>query len=48
MHGPQGHYTKRSKSDRERQIPYNLIYMCNLKNKKASKQTTKLIDKENR
>ena len=33
MGGPRGYYTKWSKSDRERQIPYDFIYMWNLKNK---------------
>ena len=33
MDGPWGHYTKWSKSDRERQLPYDLTYMWNLKTK---------------
>ena len=33
MGGPIGYYAKWNKSDRERQILYDIIYMCNLKNK---------------
>ena len=43
MDRPQGHYAKRNKSDRERQIPYDLTYMWNLKTK-----TKRVIDTENR
>ena len=32
MDGLGGHYTKWNKSDRERQIPYYITYMWNLKN----------------
>ena len=32
MDGPWGHYAKWSKSDRERQILYDITYMWNLKN----------------
>ena len=39
MDGPRGHYAKWNKSDRERQIPYDIIYMGNLK-------THELIDTE--
>ena len=35
---PWGHYAKWNKSDRERQIPYDFIYMWNLR-KKTSEQT---------
>ena len=35
MDGPQEHYTKWNKSERERQIPYNVSYKWNLKKKKA-------------
>ena len=31
MNGPRDHHTKRSKSERERQIPYDITYMWNLK-----------------
>ena len=31
MDGPWGHYAKRHKSDRERQMLYDLTYMWNLK-----------------
>ena len=30
MDGPRDYHTKRSKSERERQIPYDIIYMWNL------------------
>ena len=30
MDGPKDYHTERSKSDRERQIPYDVIYMCRL------------------
>ena len=31
MDGPRDHHTKWSKSERERQIPYNITYMWNPK-----------------
>ena len=31
MNGPRDYHTKRSKSERERQIPYDITYMWNLK-----------------
>ena len=31
MDGLRDNHTKKSKSERERQIPYNIIYMQNLK-----------------
>ena len=31
MDGPRGYHTKWNKPERERQIPYNIIYMWNLK-----------------
>ena len=31
MDGPRDYHTKQSKSDRERQIPYGITYMWNLK-----------------
>ena len=31
MDGPRDYHTKRSKSERERQIPYDITYMWNLK-----------------
>ena len=33
MDGPGGYYAKCNNSDRERQIPYDLCYMWNPKNK---------------
>ena len=30
MHGPRDYHTKRSKSERERQVPYDITYMWNL------------------
>ena len=30
MDGPRDYHTKRSKSSRERQMPYDIIYMWNL------------------
>ena len=32
MDGPRGYYAKGNKSDRERQIVYDITYMWNLKN----------------
>ena len=31
MNGPRDYHTKRSKSERERQIPYDITYMWNIK-----------------
>ena len=31
MYGPRDYHTKRSKSERESQIPYDITYMWNLK-----------------
>ena len=31
MDGPRDYHTKRNKSERERQIPYDITYMWNLK-----------------
>ena len=31
MDGPRDYHTKRSKSERERQIPYDITYMWNIK-----------------
>ena len=36
-----GYYAKWNKPDRKRQIPYDFIYMWNLKNKTISKQKRK-------
>ena len=33
MGGPRDYHTKWSKPDRERQISYDIAYMCNLKKK---------------
>ena len=35
MNGPRGSHAKWNKLDRERQIPYDLTYMWNLKEKQA-------------
>jgi len=43
MDGPRRYYAKSSKSERERQIPYDLSYMYNLK-----KNNNELTDTENR
>ena len=50
MDGPWGHYAKWNKSDRERQMPYDLVFMWKLKNKTNIQRTNqpKLIDTENR
>ena len=40
MNRPRGYYAKWNKSDRERQIPYDFTYMCNLKHK--TNEQTKL------
>ena len=45
---PRGYYAKQNKSDRERQIPYYLIYMWNLKNKINEQTKQRLIDTENK
>ena len=46
MVGPRDCHTERSKSDREREILYDLAYMQNLKKKK--KDTNELIYKTER
>ena len=33
MDGPRDHHAKQSKSEREREIPYDITYMWNLKYK---------------
>ena len=51
MDRPGDFYTKESKSDRERQTPYDTTYMWNLKhdtNKHIYNNRNKLIDIENR
>ena len=40
MNVPRGYYAKQNKSDRERQIPSDFIYMWNLKNKHTNKIET--------
>ena len=40
MDGPRGYYAKWNKSDRERQIPYNFIYVWNLKSKNKETNIT--------
>ena len=37
--GSRGYYAKWNKSDREGQIPYDFVYMWNLKNKTKTQQT---------
>ena len=44
MKGPLGHYAKRNKSDRERQILHDFTRLWNLK----KEQTNRLIETENR
>ena len=39
MNGPRDDHTKWSKSDRERQVSYDIAYMWNLKKKKKNKWT---------
>ena len=51
MDGARGYYATCNKSDRERQIPYDLICMWNLKNKTnelTSLKRNRLIDTENK
>ena len=53
MDGPRDYHTKWSKSDRERQISYDIAYMWNLKEKKRHKWTyfknrKRLTDIENK
>ena len=52
MDGPRDYHTKRSKSDRERQISYDITYMWNLKqndtNEHIYKTETDSTDIENR
>ena len=53
MDGPRDDHTKWSKSERERQIPYDIDYMWNLKFKKRYKWTylqnrNRLTDIENK
>ena len=38
MDGPRDCHTERSKSDTERQISYDIVYMWNLKKKKSSNE----------
>ena len=47
MDGPRGYYAKCNDSDRERQIPYDLTYMQNLKNKR-NKTKNGLLGIENK
>ena len=43
MDGPWVHYVKWNKSDRERKIPCNLIYMCNIKTKSKFTDAESLV-----
>ena len=42
MDGPRGYYTKLNKSDRERQMIYDFIYMWNIKKMKQKKKQNKI------
>ena len=49
MNGPGGYYAKQSKSERERQMAYDLTCMWNLKNRKrrrTRKKKAKFTDRE--
>ena len=48
MDGLRGYYTKRTKLDRKRQIPYDFTDIQNLKNKINKHKRNKLIDNENK
>ena len=48
MDGPRRYYAKWNKSDRERQTPFDLTYMWNLKNKMNKQNKHGLIDTENK
>ena len=48
MGGPRGYDTEREKSERERQIPHDLTYRWNLKNKINKQKRNRLIDTENK
>ena len=50
MNGPRDYHTKRSKSEKERQIPYDITYMWNLKydTNELIYETNILTDIENR
>ena len=47
MNGPRGYCAEWSKSSRERQMPHDLTYMWNLKNKISIQNRNKLIDTQN-
>ena len=50
MDGPPDYHIKRSKSERAKQIPYDISYMCNLKydTNQLTYKTNRLTDIENR
>ena len=51
MDGPRGYHSKQSKSERERQIPYDIIYVWNLKydtNQHVYETKNRLTDIEKR
>ena len=48
MDGSRGYHAKKNKSDRERQIPYDLTYMWNLKKRKTKPDENRLIDVGNK
>ena len=52
MDGSRGHNAKRNKSVRERQIPYDLIHMWNLRNKtneqRGERETNRLFTIQNK
>ena len=47
MNGPRGYYAKWNKSDIDNEIPYDFIYMLNLKNKINDQKRRKLIETQN-
>ena len=48
MDGPRGYYAKKNMPDRERQTPFDITYMWNLKIKINKQNRKRLIDTENR
>ena len=48
MNGPGENYALENNSVRERQIPYDFTYMCNLKNSINEQNKNKLLDTEHR
>ena len=48
MDGPGDYHTKWSKSDKERQVSYNITYLWNLKKKKKKRYKKTYLQKRNR